>query len=469
YNLHEGEAFHFVPFDLDEDLSDDEVIWYKNNRQSELISTNESQSVHYHGSALFFLNLCTEDSGIYTAHDKVKLLHVSCKFLSYDIIPPLLPLFLLLQNFDLIKNRSDPFLWIHNSTKKDEAIYTCTCTWTHNHKEYKSSGSRRLKNKGSCPLPNTGSEIKLRCEVFCGSNVQPHCHASWRVNGVLVNREGYNQSSQMYGLNGKTTATKPNTISTAVLTIEKVSASDFNTEFKCIGQGFYLRVNRTLTLKRRGTILPLVIRGVCVLLFCVFAAALVKCFTIDLALLFRPCVSQINHSEDKRTYDAYVVYQMQRIDKTTEDALGRFITKTLPSVLEDKCGYRLFIHGRDDIPGEDHLEQVEDRMQQSKRLMVILTPGSGPEVTDQHPFSTYLQIGIHHALIQSEISVILIQIGDTGPEGYTYLPPGLQHLILKSAPIRWREDAWRNSRFWKRVRYLMPARPATKCSQSAAV
>lgn len=35
------------------------------------------------------------------------------------------------------------------------------------------------------------------------------------------------------------------------------------------------------------------------LLFCVFAAALVKCFTIDLALLFRPCVSQINHSEGK--------------------------------------------------------------------------------------------------------------------------------------------------------------------------
>lgn len=55
---------------------------------------------------------------------------------------------------------------------------------------------------------------------------------------------------------------------------------------------------------------------------------------------------------DARFYDAYVVYQTQFMDKDTEDMLSQFLNHVLPNVLEEKCGYRLFIHGRDDIPGQ---------------------------------------------------------------------------------------------------------------------
>ncbi|KAF7653389.1 hypothetical protein LDENG_00083470 [Lucifuga dentata] len=208
---------------------------------------------------------------------------------------------------------------------------------------------------------------------------------------------------------------------------------------------------------------------------------MVKCFAIDLALFFRRYVTLCAHREDAKLYDAYVVYQTQSADKASEETLCQFVTNVLPSVLEQKCGYRLFIQGRDDIPGEDRLELVEARMKLSRRLMVILTSRSGSEVIDQHhtlPQNPVVegydwQVGIHHALVQREMSVILIQLGDFGPQDYTHLPPGLQHLVQKSAPLRWPEGSrgasmWKSG-FWKRVCYMMPATPAKKRLLSTVV
>lgn len=260
-----------------------------------------------------------------------------------------------------------------------------------------------------------------------------------------------------------------NTTAIAVLTIQKVTAEDFRSVFTCFVIGQTTADNTTLTLKPRESVVPLIIGALCVSLLCVIAVGLIKYFSIDLALFFRPYFQLKHHSKDWRMYDAYVVYKMQDVDKATEDALCLFVTKSLPFVLEEKCGYRLFIHGRDDLPGEDRLELVEDRMKQSRRLMVILTPGSGSgsspsSLEDSIVEGFDWQLGLHHALVQSEMTVILIQLGDMGPQGYTHLPPALQHLIHKSAPIRWPKDARgasaHNSRFWKRVRYLMPATPA---------
>ncbi|XP_063744696.1 interleukin-1 receptor type 1 isoform X2 [Eleginops maclovinus] len=379
-------------------------------------------------------------------------------------------------------------IWVSNHKKNHMEVYTCVCTWTHNGKEYNTSGHRSLIVRETVSyheihilsptneehFADEGVGIKLICSVYCGFNIKKDCIASWESNGVSVDGiEGYSQVVTKDPSN--------DTIVTAVLDIVKVSAKDFEAEFQCVGISNTKAKQAQLTLKRRESIIPLVTWGVCALVLCVLAAVLIKCFAIDLALFFRPYLPQSSYKKDTRVYDAYIVYQTQNMDKLTEDSLCQFITKILPSVLEDKCGYRLFIQGRDDIPGEDRLELVEDRMQQSRRLMVILTPGSGSESLEATPTSPRdsliggfdWQVGLHHALLQREMSVILIQLGDTGPQGYTHLPAGLQHLIQKSAPIRWPEGsraatAW-NSRFWKRVRYLMPARPAKKHPHSAII
>ncbi|XP_069569508.1 interleukin-1 receptor type 1 [Brachyistius frenatus] len=517
FRILEDEAFYFVPLTLfDPNNPNVNFTWYKNSSQFEKISSDERDRVHFHGGALFFLNPDSADSGHYTARKisssgKCYNYHVNINFFSASYrgseaftygpiensdlnkkIPCPDPVsytcktfkgnFTWYKELNLLPGKNEENLWVNDVTKH-EGMYTCICTWTHNHKVYNSSASRRLKHKGlhkhddiqiltpsnKEQVADEGLKIILNCSIYCGVNVKRDCDASWLVNGNPAKKMDI--STKMFMVNPSNI-----TISTTILTIDKVSAKHFQDKFMCVGVGFNTYKTASLTLKRRESITPLVIGGVCVLLFCVIAAMLVKWFAIDLTLFFRPFCTLRSRNEDARLYDAYVVYQTQGIDKGTENTLSMFITKSLPSVLEKKCGYRLFLHGRDDIPGEDRLEVVEKCMRQSRRLMVLLTPGSGSgsETTDGDllpPQTSAIggfdwQVGLHHALVQREMNVILIQLGDTGPEGYTHLPPGVQHLIRKSAPIRWPEcsqgaAAW-NSRFWKKVRYLMPATPAKK-------
>ncbi|KAM6934573.1 interleukin-1 receptor type 1-like [Xenentodon cancila] len=524
FRLIQGEAFYYEPLEIENpSYLDENFTWYKNGPVIENITTDEKQQVHYHGGALFFFNLTAANAGSYTGkqikpsgkcvkyHVKIEvydgknreMLNYGSINNSYDNkkIPCPGPVELICKTFNgnftwfkderLLPGEHKEYLRVKKASKDHEGIYICVCTWTHKDRVYNSSGSRRLNVlekvrhhavKILSPFykeqfADEGYSIQLNCSVYCGTNVKHECDAKWHIIGK--------ESSQMkeYRQVEKTVMKKPSkdTISTAILTIDKVSAQDFQHQFVCVGLGFYTTNNFTLTLKPRETVFPLIVGGVCVVLICVLAAVLIKSFAIDLALVFRPFIPLGRHDKGEKAYDAYVIYQTQNLDKATEDKLLWFVAKSLPSVLEDKCGYRLFIQGRDDMPGEDRLEQVESCMKQSRRLIVILTSGSGsgPESIDKHaasPSTSVIggfdwQIGLHHALVQREMSVILIQLGDPGPQGYTHLPPGLQHLIRRSAPIRCPNNtrvnvSW-NSRFWKRVRYLMPVTPAKKISFSS--
>lgn len=62
-----GEQFYFVPYDMGQNLSNDEVTWYRDDSLTEPISTDQNQRVHYRGGALLFMDLRPEDSGNYTA------------------------------------------------------------------------------------------------------------------------------------------------------------------------------------------------------------------------------------------------------------------------------------------------------------------------------------------------------------------------------------------------------------------
>lgn len=54
---------------------------------------------------------------------------------------------------------------------------------------------------------------------------------------------------------------------------------------------------------------------------------------------------------DGKIYDAYVLYT-KGSGGSSFYHLENFVLGILPSVLEQQCGYNLFILGRDDLPGE---------------------------------------------------------------------------------------------------------------------
>lgn len=57
---------------------------------------------------------------------------------------------------------------------------------------------------------------------------------------------------------------------------------------------------------------------------------------------------------DGKLYDAYVAYP-QPCEFGFSNEVETFALHTLPQVLEKACGYKLFIAGRDSMPGQGKL------------------------------------------------------------------------------------------------------------------
>ena len=54
---------------------------------------------------------------------------------------------------------------------------------------------------------------------------------------------------------------------------------------------------------------------------------------------------------DGKLYDAYVLYPKPQRESQSHD-VDTLVLKILPEVLEKQCGYKLFIFGRDEFPGQ---------------------------------------------------------------------------------------------------------------------
>ncbi|XP_073526601.1 interleukin-1 receptor-like 1 [Phyllobates terribilis] len=465
------------------------VTWYR-QAHSELISSNESDRVHSTGNNLWFLPTSFDDTGIYFCilieynwspnftlkiHPKLcssLVLYEPLRFssLSYHIVCPDIDLYdnkttiiwykdckPMKGNHKTIKN----VIVVNNATSSDAGNYTCTFSYVHNGKAYNVTRTRTveivektkmIEPKFYTPFNGTveaglGTSVNLTCSALVCFTCRDFYYVYWQINNTDVNNgsrfiEVIRESPEEVSVD-------------AILTIVKVLKEDYNSNFSCIAgndEGVIRQfvVLRPLAFNKTQNIIVVL---VCLGILCCLLNAFNTRLKIDLVLLFRDIFKSYRaRNNGKDYYDAYVIYPRSCHEQVLDNPMEYFVNTILLDVLEHKCGYNLFLPGRNTVPGEDIANSSTENIEKSRRLIVILSSQvkSIDSLYDQ-------QVGLHNALLNN-IKMIIIALDDINKE--TEMQESLRYMIKQNGIIKWQEKSKNNlspnSRFWKLVRYQMP-------------
>ncbi|XP_035750270.1 interleukin-18 receptor 1 [Egretta garzetta] len=390
---------------------------------------------------------------------------------------------------DLSVNENDSITWYkdcknyENETEREldfktltvqhSGIYTCKILISHEGKIYHSTNTIKLVVEEDAPEAVTleivgrdeeieteiGKEEILNCTGFLGY-MQEDASLYWLINqnfpekcsgipenGPLICEE----ELKKLRLGNKFYVTR-------LLWIRKVTDEDMHHNFTCMLQADERTQIKTVTLKKGDTRdLPVHIftTGIilAVLFSCVAVAAVFVCvmFRVDLVLFYRNICRRDDTAGDGKEYDAFVSYLKDCVSPTEEER--EFALKILPMILEENFGYKLCIFERDVSPGGAVVDDIHSFIDKSRRLIIILSQNY---VSDKAIYE--LESGLHKALVERKTKIILIEYMPISD--YNFLPESLSLLPSKRV-VKWKKDKSLpvNSRFWKKLRYLMPAKP----------
>ncbi|KAJ1118321.1 hypothetical protein NDU88_006515 [Pleurodeles waltl] len=161
-----------------------------------------------------------------------------------------------------------------------------------------------------------------------------------------------------------------------------------------------------------------------------------------------------------KEYDAYVSYA--KCPGLDSEAGRIFALETLSYNLEHKFGYNLCIFDRDVVPGGAIVEEINSFIDKSRRVIIIL---SGNYTSDDAMYE--LESGLYKSLVERKTKVIIIEYN---LQNHTKLMVESLDLLKSSSKVKWKSEKSPplNSRFWKKIRYLMPAKSMRSLSDHAA-
>uniref|UniRef100_A0A6J0V904 Interleukin-1 receptor type 1-like isoform X1 n=1 Tax=Pogona vitticeps TaxID=103695 RepID=A0A6J0V904_9SAUR len=356
-------------------------------------------------------------------------------------------------------------LFINNPSKKDEGMYICQAKYTYMGKQY--NVSRAINLTILDPPPKVPVEIiypnNNSIEIKLGSSVIIECNASRGFLRVSLfwdfgdeEPEDFKSTHIKYSepLLGKM-------IWRSKFNISNVKYKDYRKYFCAVSSfGLKEQVVYVQLQPPAPNFQGYLIGGLASPLFVILAALFAyKFFKVDIVLRYREtCYSLHKEVSDGKLYDAYVLYPQKGTDCTYSSDI--FVLDVLPEVLENQCGYKLFIFGRDDFPGQAVVNVVEENIKRSRRLIIVLVPNSSccrlQSSTSVH------EIAVYSALIRYGIKVILIELDKIKDDDS--LPESIRYLKQKHGVLTWQGDfsvksQMATTRFWKNVRYQMPANP----------
>ncbi|KAM6253371.1 X-linked interleukin-1 receptor accessory protein-like 2 isoform 1-T1 [Porphyrio hochstetteri] len=196
-----------------------------------------------------------------------------------------------------------------------------------------------------------------------------------------------------------------------------------------------------------------------ILLLIILLVTIYKCYNIELMLFYRQNFGGDEAADDNKEYDAYLSYT-----KVDPDALDcenneeeQFALEILPDVLEKHYGYKLFIPDRDLIPSGTYIEDLTRCVEQSRRLIIVLTP----DYVLRRGWSIFeMENRLHNMLVSGEIKVILIECTELKGKVNYHEVESLKHTIKLLSVVKWKgpKSSKLNSKFWKRLVFEMPGK-----------
>nr|XP_028583776.1 interleukin-18 receptor 1 [Podarcis muralis]XP_028583777.1 interleukin-18 receptor 1 [Podarcis muralis]XP_028583778.1 interleukin-18 receptor 1 [Podarcis muralis] len=363
---------------------------------------------------------------------------------------------------------------IDELTAGDSGNFTCVKSFVHAGKRYNATKTIGLTVKEGLEeitkpgligsesytiLTEIGKKEILNCTAFLGysNNVVEDFLLYWAHQDDMIGRcEDNDLPCEMeyhYQEEGKNYSLKQ-------LWIKSVKEADINFSYICnfVAAGYpekqivtlQKETNRDIPLR---VFTPGIIAVILLSLVSVLAVVLSVIFKADLVLLYRDVTGKDETIGDGKIYDAFVSYLKDSIPICDEER--KFALNILPTILEKHFGYKLCLFERDISPGGAAVDDVQSYIDRSRRLIIILSKNY---ISDKVMFE--LETGLHKALVEKNIKVILIEYMPI--RDLDFLPKSLK-LLSPSHVLKWKEEKSLalNSRFWKKLRYAMPAKPSS--------